>query len=65
MNILCGHAKDLLFVPPLLHTLDIMMKIIVAALPTMDCDMLENVWGKLDWKFDVCHVTPEAHIKSW
>jgi len=62
MNIHCGYAKDLFFVPSVPHMLDLMMNIIVAALPTMECDMLESVWGELDWRTDVCRVTPGAHI---
>ena len=65
MNILCGYATDLFFVPPLPQMLNVMMKIIVVALPTMDCDMLENVWGELDCRIDVCRVTPGAHNKSF
>jgi hypothetical protein len=64
MNILCGYAKNLFFVPPLPHMRDVMMKIIVTALPAMDCDMLESVWGELDWRNDVCRVTPGAYIRS-
>jgi hypothetical protein len=66
MNILCGYAKVPFFVPPIPHMLDVIMKInvIVAALPTMDCDMLESVWGELDWRIDVCRVTLGAHIES-
>jgi hypothetical protein len=64
VNILCGYAKDLFFLPPLPHMLDIMMKIIVTALPTVDCDMLEGVWSELDWRIDVCHVTVGPHVKS-
>jgi hypothetical protein len=64
MNILCGYATDLFFIPPLPNMLDVMMKIIVVALPTMDCDMLESVWSELDWRIDVCHVTLGAHNKS-
>jgi hypothetical protein len=64
MNIRCGYAKDLFFVPPLPHMLDVLMKMIVAVLPTMNCYMLESVWGELDWRIDVCRVTPEGHINS-
>jgi hypothetical protein len=65
MDILCGYAKDLFFAPPLPHMFDVMMKIIVSALPTMECDMLESVWGELDWRIDLCHVTHGAYIKSF
>jgi len=63
MNILCGYVKELLFVLPLPHILEVMMKINVAALPTMECDMLESVWGELDWRIDVCPLTHGVHIK--
>jgi hypothetical protein len=35
----------LFFIPPLPHMLDVIMMIIVVALPTMYSDMLERVWG--------------------
>jgi len=64
MNILCGYDEEFFFVPPLPHILEVMMKITVAVVPTMECEMLESVWSELDWRIDVCLVTPHAHIKS-
>jgi len=57
-----GYVKDLVFVPPLPHKLKEMKETIVAALSTLEGDMLQRVRDESEYRTNPSRVTREAHI---
>jgi hypothetical protein len=51
-----GYVKDKLCVPPLPRDLPEHRQRIVAAVDTIDVNMLQRVWKELDYRIDVCRV---------
>jgi hypothetical protein len=54
---LWGYVKDKVYVPPLPRDLPELQQRIMAAVDTIDVDMLQRVWQELDYRTDVCRVT--------
>lgn len=52
-----------MFVQPLPGNLKEMKECIMAAVSTVDIDMLQRVRDELDYRIDVCCVTQGAHIE--
>jgi hypothetical protein len=63
MNISWGYVKDLAFVPPLPRNLGERKEKIVAAMSTIENDMLRRACDELDYRIDMCRVTRGAHIE--
>ena len=60
---LWGCVKDLVYKPPLpQNNLDLRARI-TAAIETVDHQMLQRTWAKIDYRFDLCRVTNGAHIE--
>jgi hypothetical protein len=51
------------YVPPLLRDLADLKARIIAAVKNIDAHMLTRVWQELEYRFDVCRVTRDAHIE--
>jgi hypothetical protein len=51
---LWGYVKDKVYMPPLPEDLPELRQRIVAAVDTIDVDMLQHVWHELDYRIDVC-----------
>jgi hypothetical protein len=60
---LWGYVKDKVYVPPLPRDLPELRQRIVAAVDTIDVDMLQRVWQELDYRTDVCQVTRGGHME--
>jgi hypothetical protein len=43
--------------------IDDLKRRITEAVAAVTCDMLQRVWEKLDYRFDICRVTRGAHIE--
>jgi hypothetical protein len=43
--------------------IDDLKRSITEAVAAVTCDMLRRVWEELDYRFDICRVTREAHIE--
>ncbi|GBM14747.1 hypothetical protein AVEN_72015-1 [Araneus ventricosus] len=61
--ILWGYVMDKIFVTPMPTTLQALQERITAAVTDFDGNMLLNVWAELDYRWDVCRVTKDAHIE--
>jgi hypothetical protein len=48
--------------PPLPRNLEKMKECVVAAMSTIDDDMLQRVWDELDYRIYTCRMTRGAHI---
>jgi hypothetical protein len=59
---LWGYNKDSVFVPPLPWDLPKLRRRIIAAISSIDCEMLRRVWAEIDYRLDVCHITKGGHI---
>jgi hypothetical protein len=51
------------FIPRLPRNLTEMRDGIMAAVSTINSDILQRVWDELDYRIDVCCVTRVAHIE--
>jgi hypothetical protein len=60
---LWGYVKDKVYVPPLPIDLPELRQRIVAAVDTIDVDMLQCVWQELEYRIDVCRVTRGGHME--
>jgi hypothetical protein len=60
---LWSYVKDNVYVPPLPRDLPELRQRIVAAVDTIDVDMLQRVWQELDYRIDVCRVTRGGHME--
>jgi hypothetical protein len=60
---LWGYVKDEVYMPPLPRDLRELRQRIVAAVDTVDIDMLQRVWQDLDYRIDVCRVTKGGHME--
>jgi hypothetical protein len=60
---LWGYVKDVIYVPPLPNDLQEFRQYIVAAVTTINSDMLERIWTEMDYRIDVCRVTQGSHIE--
>jgi hypothetical protein len=60
---LWGYVKDVVYVPPLPNDLQELRQRIIAAVTTINRDMLERVWTEMDYRIDVCRVTRGSHIE--
>jgi hypothetical protein len=59
---LWGYVKNKVYVPTLPRDLSELRQRIVAAVDTIDVDMLQRVWKELDYRIDVCRVTRGGHM---
>ena len=59
------YTKDIVYVLSLPATMDKLQERIILklAVNSITPDMLQRVWTKLDYSFDECRGTREAHIK--
>jgi hypothetical protein len=48
------YVKDKVYLPPLPRDLPELQQRIVAAVDTIDVDMLQRLWQELDYRIDVC-----------
>jgi hypothetical protein len=62
-SFLWGYVKDVVYVPPLPNDLQELRQRIIAAVATINRDMLERVWTETDYRIDVCSVTRGFHIE--
>jgi hypothetical protein len=53
---LWGYVKDVVHVPPLTNDLQELRQRIIAAVATINRDMLERVWTEMDYRTDACAV---------
>ena len=60
---LWSHVKSLVYVPPLLRSVDDLKIRITEALKTIDPKMLVRVWQEIEYRFDVCRVTKGSYIE--
>jgi hypothetical protein len=60
---LWGYVKDVVYVPPLPNDLQELRQCIIAAVATINRDMLERVWTEMVYQIDVCPVTRASHIE--
>jgi hypothetical protein len=60
---LWGYVKDVVYVSPLPNDLQELRQRIIAAVTTINRDMLERVWTEMDYRIDVCRVTRGSHIE--
>lgn len=60
-----GYIKDIVYVPPLLKTIEKLKKQISYALMNIDAIMLQHLWNELNYRLDVCRVTKEARIENF
>jgi hypothetical protein len=60
---LWGYAKDVVYVPPLPNDPQELRQRIIAAVATINRDMLERVCTEMDYRIDVCRVTLGFHIE--
>jgi hypothetical protein len=60
---LWGYVKDVVYVPPLPNDLQELIQHIIAAVATINRDMLEKVWTEMDYRIDVCRLTRGYHIE--
>jgi hypothetical protein len=60
---LWGYIKDVVYVPPLPNDIQELRQRIIAAVATINRDMLERVWTEMDYRIDVCRVTRDSHIE--
>ncbi|GBL95012.1 hypothetical protein AVEN_44087-1 [Araneus ventricosus] len=60
---LWSYVKDNVYAPPMPTTLQALQERITAAVTDIDGNMLLNVWTELDYLWDVCRVTKDAHIE--
>jgi hypothetical protein len=58
-----GVRQDVVYVPPLPNDLQELRQRIIAAVVTINRDMLERVWTEMDYRIDVCRVTRGSHIE--
>jgi hypothetical protein len=58
-----GHVQDVVYVPPLPNDLQELRQRIIAAVATINRDMLERVCTEMDYRIDVCRVTRGSHIE--
>ena len=49
--------------PPLLASIDGLKQRITSPLDNVTGDMLQRVWQKLNYRFDLCRVTGDSHIE--
>jgi hypothetical protein len=56
------YVKDVVYVPPLPNDLQKLRQRIIAAVATINRDMLERVWTEMDYRIDVCRVIRGSHI---
>ena len=61
--ILWGYIKNRVYVPPVPRDLPQLRQRIVEAVAAIDCQMLQRVLQKLDYRIDICRVTKGAHIE--
>jgi hypothetical protein len=61
--LLWGYVKDKVYMPPLPRDLPELRQKIVAAVDTINVDMLQHVWQELDYRIDVCRVTRGGHME--
>ena len=60
---LWGFVKDNVYVPPLPANLQELHQQIRAAVAVVSRDMLERVWGELDYRIDICRISKCGHIE--
>jgi hypothetical protein len=60
---LWGYVKDKVYVPTLPRHLPELRQRIVAAVDTINVDMLQRVWQELDYRIDICRVTRGGHVE--
>ena len=58
-----GYVKDLVYVSPLLTSVDNLKNRIAEALTTINRDMLGRILQEMEYHFDVCCVTKGSYIK--
>jgi hypothetical protein len=58
-----GYVKDKVYVPHLPGDLPELRQRIVAAVDTIDVDMLQRVWQEVDYRIDVCSVTRGGYME--
>jgi hypothetical protein len=61
--VLWGYVKDIVYVPPLPNDLQELTQSIIAAVATINRDMLARVWTEMDYRIDVCRVTRGSHTE--
>jgi len=52
-----GYIKDKVFVPPLPASLEELEARITEAVVTTDVDMINRIWDKIAYRWDICHMT--------
>jgi hypothetical protein len=60
---LWGYVKDVVYIPPLTNDLQELRQHIIAAVATINRDMLEKVWTEMGYRIDMCCVTRGSHIE--
>jgi len=55
--------KVFFYVPPLPASIPELEVWIRTAIETINADMLQTVWNKLDYRVDVCRITKGVHIE--
>ncbi|GBN65570.1 hypothetical protein AVEN_232475-1 [Araneus ventricosus] len=58
-----GYVKDKVYVPPMPTKLQALQERITDAVTDIDGNMVLNVWTELDYRWDVCRVTKNAHFE--
>jgi hypothetical protein len=56
---------DIVYVPSLPNDLQELRQHIIAAVATINRDMLERLWTEMDYRIDVCRVTRGSHIECF
>jgi len=52
-----GYIKDKFFVPPLPAVLEELQAWKIEAVVTTDVEMINRIWDKIAYRWDICHVT--------
>jgi hypothetical protein len=58
-----GYVKEQVFVSPLPLDIDELELNFTAIIETTERNILERLWGELDYRLDICRVTNGAHIE--
>jgi hypothetical protein len=60
---LLGYIKDSVSLLHLPQDVSELWRRIIAAIPEIDCDVLQQIWAEMDYRLDVCPDTKGEHIQ--